>query len=173
MRPRIIRICLRRRIREGTLADIAAAICPCSKLYAFIGREITRAFPDHHHLYSEWINTYSGGSIDESTAILDKIIDEVATEENKESLRFYYSEAMRLEFEFFNQQSHVPTLSTSNIFLVGHGDIACSEKVVECPHVADGTVDREGLATVRAEPRSRREEDVRDDGGDGRAHPSR
>ena len=132
---------------EGTLADIAAAICPCSKLYAFIGREITRAFPDHHHLYSEWINTYSGGSIDESTAILDKIIDEVATEENKESLRFYYSEAMRLEFEFFNQQSHVPTLSTSNIFLVGHGDIACSEKVVECPHVADGTVDREGLAT--------------------------
>ena len=40
---------------EGTLADIAAAICPCSKLYAFIGREITRAFPDHHHLYSEWI----------------------------------------------------------------------------------------------------------------------
>ena len=83
---------------EGTLADIAAAICPCNKLYAFIGREIKKAIPDHHHQYSEWIDVYSAEGIEKNTALLEKIIDEIATEDNKESLSFYYSEAMRLEF---------------------------------------------------------------------------
>lgn len=130
---------------EGTLADIAAAICPCNKLYAFIGREIKKAIPDHHHQYSEWIDVYSADGIESNTQLLEKIIDEVATEENKESLSFYYSEAMRLEFEFFNQQSHVPALSTSNIFLVAHGDVSCATGEVECSHVNEGKVDKEGL----------------------------
>lgn len=130
---------------EGTLAEIAAAICPCSKLYSFIGQQIKKAIPDHHHAYSEWIETYSAESATENSAMLEKIIDELATEENKESLAFYYAEAMRLEFEFFDQQSHMPTISAAAINTIAHGDVSCYCGEVECQHENDGKVDKEGL----------------------------
>ena len=34
---------------EGSLGDIVAAILPCTKLYDFIGHQIKKAIPDHHH----------------------------------------------------------------------------------------------------------------------------
>ena len=130
---------------EGTLAEIAAAICPCSKLYSFIGQQIKKAIPDHHHAYSEWIDTYSAESATEGAALLEKIIDELVTEENKESLTFYYEEAMRLEFEFFDQQSNMPTISAAAINTIAHGDVSCYCGEVECQHESDGKVDKEGL----------------------------
>ena len=131
---------------EGSLSDIIAAILPCSKLYMFIGQEIKRSIPDHNHEYSEWINVYSDSSVQESTKILEDMLDAVLTEDKKESARFYYSEAMRLEFEFFNQQSHVYALPTTKIFKVASGCVCHSDVEVECSHVSDGKVDREGLA---------------------------
>ena len=130
---------------EGTLAEIAAAICPCSKLYCFIGQEIKKAIPDHHHTYSEWIDTYSAESAIERNAVLEKIIDEVVTDENRESLTFYYREAMRLEFEFFDQQSHMPTIAPAAINTIAHGNVKCYSGEVECSHEKDGKVDKDGL----------------------------
>ena len=131
---------------EGSLSDIIAAILPCSKLYMFIGQEIKRSIPDHNHEYSEWINVYSDSSVQESTKILEDMLDAVLTEDKKESARFDYSEAMRLEFEFFNQQSHVYALPTTKIFKVASGCVCHSDVEVECSHVSDGKVDK---ATLR------------------------
>lgn len=135
---------------EGSLSDIVAAILPCNKLYAFIGQEIKRSIPDHNHRYSEWINVYSDEQIASSSKVLEDIIDALVTEENKESMRFYFSEAMRLEFEFFNQQGHVYALPTTKIFQVAAGSLCCSTSPVECAHVSEGKVDREGLSAFVA-----------------------
>lgn len=46
-------------INTDSIACIVAAICPCSKLYGFIGRSIQSMVPDHNHAYSEWISVYA------------------------------------------------------------------------------------------------------------------
>lgn len=129
---------------EGSLVDIACAISPCSKLYRFIGKEIKEAVPDHNHEYSEWINVYADDEMNTSVAILDNIIDTLITEEKKESAEFYYAEAMRLEFEFFLQQDHVFAAPTTKIFSVAAGCVCCGSEV-ECSHVCEGKVDKDGL----------------------------
>lgn len=129
---------------EGSLIDVACAICPCSKLYAFIGHEIKKAIPNYNHEYSEWIDVYADDAMNTSVGILDNIIDTLITEETKESAEFYYSEAMRLEFEFFLQQDHVFAAPTTKIFSVAAGCVCCGSEV-ECDHVSEGKVDKEGL----------------------------
>lgn len=46
-------------IDTRSIVCIVAAICPCSRLYGFIGQSIQSLLPDHDHLYSEWISTYA------------------------------------------------------------------------------------------------------------------
>ena len=50
---------LRNAINTNSIACIVAAICPCSKLYGFIGQSIQSMVPDHNHTYSEWISVYA------------------------------------------------------------------------------------------------------------------
>lgn len=103
---------------EGSLGDIVAAVLPCTKLYNFIGHAIKKAIPDHHHTYSEWIDTYATDGMVDSTRLLENMLDALSATEDKASNEFYYSEAMRLEFEFFDQQNHVFAAPTTAIMTV-------------------------------------------------------
>ena len=153
--PRILRATkgytdlLMKAANEGSLVDIVCAICPCAKLYGFIGQEIAKAIPNHNHEYSEWINVYADAEMNTSVRILDNIIDTLITEETKKSAEFYYAEAMRLEFEFFLQQDHVYAAPTTKIFSVAAGCLCCGSEV-ECTHECEGKVDKEGLCAFIA-----------------------
>ena len=153
--PRILRATkdytdlLMKAANEGSLVDIVCAICPCAKLYGFIGQEIAKAIPNHNHEYSEWINVYADAEMNTSVRILDNIIDTLITEETKKSAEFYYAEAMRLEFEFFLQQDHVYAAPTTKIFSVAAGCLCCGSEI-ECTHECEGKVDKEGLCAFIA-----------------------
>jgi len=41
---------------------ILAAMTPCSKLYAYLGRQLAKAYPNAMHAYKDWIATYSSDS---------------------------------------------------------------------------------------------------------------
>lgn len=46
---------------QTTVAEVLAAMIPCSRLYGYLG--CTLAGATHHlakHAYSEWVETYSG-----------------------------------------------------------------------------------------------------------------
>ena len=77
---------------EGSLGDIVAAVLPCTKLYNFIGHAIKKAIPDHHHTYSEWIDTYATDGMVDSTRLLENMLDALSATEDKASNEFYYSE---------------------------------------------------------------------------------
>lgn len=130
---------------EGSLGDIVAAILPCTKLYDFIGHQIKKAIPDHHHTYSEWIDVYSSDDISASTASLEEMLNTLSATDDKKQNEFYYAEAMRLEFEFFNQQNHVFAAPTTGIFSVAAGSV-CKGKEVVCDHQS-AVADREGLSS--------------------------
>ena len=134
---------------EGSLSDIVAAVLPCTKLYDFIGHEIKKTIPDHHHTYSEWIDTYATDEMIASTSLLEKMLNALSTEKDKASNEFYYSEAMRLEFEFFDQQNHVFAVPTTGIMTVAAGTV-CPGGDVKCGHVACQEPDRAGLAEFAA-----------------------
>lgn len=134
---------------EGSLSDIVAAVLPCTKLYDFIGHEIKKTIPDHHHTYSEWIDTYATDEMIASTSLLEKMLNALSTEKDKASNEFYYSEAMRLEFEFFDQQNHVFAVPTTGIMTVAAGTV-CPGGDVKCDHVACQEPDRAGLAEFAA-----------------------
>lgn len=133
---------------EGSLGDIVAAVLPCTKLYNFIGHAIKKAIPDHHHTYSEWIDTYATDGMVDSTRLLENMLDALSATEDKASNEFYYSEAIRLEFEFFDQQNHVFAAPTTAIMTVAAGTMCPGD--VACDHPASQAPDRAGLAEFAA-----------------------
>ncbi|KAF5830719.1 hypothetical protein DUNSADRAFT_14125 [Dunaliella salina] len=44
---------------DTTVADILAAMAPCSRLYAWLGCMLADAYPGADHQYAEWMETYS------------------------------------------------------------------------------------------------------------------
>lgn len=48
---------------QTSVAEVLAAMVPCSRLYAFLGCSMAKAHPPaerRHNPYSEWIGMYSG-----------------------------------------------------------------------------------------------------------------
>lgn len=60
---------------EGSLSEIVTAVCPCNKLYDFIGHEIASIFPDHNHAYSDWIRIYASDELIRASDQLYEMID--------------------------------------------------------------------------------------------------
>lgn len=76
----------------------AAAMLPCMRLYAFLGKKLAQAgIPNH--AYTEWIRTYSSEEFEPLAQQLADLADEYAT--FTPLVRSTYRYAMQCELDFF------------------------------------------------------------------------
>lgn len=83
--------------RRGNLGETIAAMTPCMRLYAYLGR--TLAANNAAPLYSEWVKTYADPGFEELAVQLESLLDLHA--EDTETVRANYRRAMELELGFF------------------------------------------------------------------------
>lgn len=82
----------------GNIGLIAAAMCPCMDLYAFLGKELARdGIPNHQ--YSDWIRTYSSSDFQPLTIQLANLLNTYGS--NIASIASTYRYAMLCELDFF------------------------------------------------------------------------
>ncbi len=83
--------------RRGETGETIAAMTPCMRLYAFLGRALSagRVGP----LYAEWVKTYADPGFEALAARLEALLDRHAT--NSAAVRANYARAMDLEYGFF------------------------------------------------------------------------
>lgn len=81
----------------GELGDTCAAMAPCMRLYAHLGRslEIGAAGP-----YGEWVRTYADPGFEQLAATLEGLLDRHAVDGPQ--VRRAYRRAMDLELGFFD-----------------------------------------------------------------------
>jgi thiaminase (transcriptional activator TenA) len=82
----------------GELGATIAAMTPCMRLYAFLGR--TLAVREVAPLYEEWIRTYADPSFEALAARLEALLDRHAID--GAPVRANYRRAMELEYGFFD-----------------------------------------------------------------------
>ncbi len=78
----------------------AAAMAPCMRLYAYLGRSLMAEagrLPDHQ--YAEWIETYADNEFEALASTLEQLVDRYVTDEA--SARSAYRYAMQCELAFF------------------------------------------------------------------------
>ena len=88
---------------HSRLDEIVAAMTPCMRLYAYLGRELAEQSPPASrasHPYRDWIETYSGAEFQVSAARLEALLDKLATD--RPALRQAYRYAMECELRFFS-----------------------------------------------------------------------
>lgn len=84
--------------RRGNLGETIAAMTPCMRLYAFLGR--TLAATDVAPRYAEWVKTYADPGFEALAVRLEDLLDAHATD--SEAIRANYCRAMELEYGFFD-----------------------------------------------------------------------
>lgn len=77
----------------------AAAMAPCMRLYAWLGRELAPHTSDSSP-YHEWVETYGSAEFDHHAARLEALLDSLAVDE--EVAAAHYVTAMELELAFFD-----------------------------------------------------------------------
>ena len=83
---------------RGRLGETIAAMTPCMRLYAFLGRSLAaRQGPP---LYEEWIKTYADPGFEALAVRLEALLDRHAAD--CEAVRGNYRRAMELEYDFFD-----------------------------------------------------------------------
>ena len=82
----------------GDLGETIAAMTPCMRLYAFLGRSL--AARQVAPLYEEWIKTYADANFEALAARLEALLDRHATDTAR--VRANYRRAMELEYDFFD-----------------------------------------------------------------------
>ncbi|GLC44016.1 hypothetical protein PLESTB_000220200 [Pleodorina starrii] len=103
--------------QDGGVAEILAAMLPCSRLYGFLGCALAAAHggngagggaggPDHE--YWEWVRTYSSPEYLAIPALKEAMFDRLAAHADKAKLLSLYRRAMQLEAEFFAAQPFAP-----------------------------------------------------------------
>lgn len=82
-----------------SLAETVAAMTPCMRLYAYLGRQLA-SIRSPQHPYARWIEAYSGDAFAELAGQLEALLDRIGadTREVRESYRY----AMRCELDFFS-----------------------------------------------------------------------
>ena len=81
------------------VGEIMAAMTPCMRLYAYLGKELARG--DHsQNPYREWIDTYSSAEFEALAAELESLLDQLAEGTDRVSQAYRY--AMRCELDFFS-----------------------------------------------------------------------
>jgi thiaminase/transcriptional activator TenA len=82
----------------GDLGETIAAMTPCMRLYAFLGRSL--AAREVAPLYDEWIKTYADANFEALAARLEELLDRHAAD--SAPVRANYRRAMELEYGFFD-----------------------------------------------------------------------
>jgi thiaminase (transcriptional activator TenA) len=80
----------------GDVGELCAAMTPCMRLYAHLGRALV---PRATGPYREWVDTYADPAFEELAATLEALLDRVAVD--TPAVRRAYRRAMELELGFF------------------------------------------------------------------------
>lgn len=83
----------------GGVGETCAAMAPCMRLYAFLGRSLAKQGYEEGNLYAEWIQAYSDPGFEELAQTLEALLDRYA--EDTPNTRSAYRRAMALELAFF------------------------------------------------------------------------
>jgi len=83
---------------HASLAEIVAAMTPCMRLYAYLGRDLVRTCGPHHP-YRRWIETYSGDEFQGLADRLEALLDQVGADPR--AVRDGYRYALECELDFF------------------------------------------------------------------------
>lgn len=84
--------------RRGDLGETIAAMTPCMRLYAFLGRSLAAARVEP--LYAEWVKAYADPNFEALAAGLEALLDLHA--KDCEAVRAAYRRGMELEYGFFD-----------------------------------------------------------------------
>jgi thiaminase/transcriptional activator TenA len=79
---------------------IAAAMCPCMRLYAYLGQSLRREL-DPASPYREWVETYGSDAFEALARRLESLLDRHG--DGTPDLARHYRTAMELELAFFRQ----------------------------------------------------------------------
>ena len=92
---------------HSELDQIVAAMTPCMRLYAYLGKELGKELAAEtaggsraSHPYREWIETYDGAEFQASAVRLEALLDRLATD--RPEIRQAYRYAMECELRFFS-----------------------------------------------------------------------
>jgi thiaminase (transcriptional activator TenA) len=98
---------LENRVRGGaTTGETLAAMTPCMRLYAYLGRQL--AAGDVAKPYRDWVGTYAADEFEELASLIEGLLDRYANPAGV-SEREYYHRAMELEYRFFDAAWKGPT----------------------------------------------------------------
>ena len=80
-----------------------AAMTPCMRLYAYLGRALSGQAQGS---YTEWVDTYADPAFEELAVTLERLLDRTASD--SPALRRAYRRAMQLELAFFDAATSCP-----------------------------------------------------------------
>lgn len=83
----------------GSVGETCAAMTPCMRLYAFLGRSLADEGYKEDNPYSEWISTYADPEFEALATMLEGLLDRYAAD--TPAVRSAYRRAMKLEVAFF------------------------------------------------------------------------
>ena len=81
------------------VGETCAAMTPCMRLYAFLGKSLADEGIDESNAYAEWIETYSAPDFEDLASTLEGLLSRYATD--TPAVRTAYRRAMNLELAFF------------------------------------------------------------------------
>jgi len=81
------------------VGETCAAMTPCMRLYAYIGRSLADSGYSDENPYAEWIKTYADPGFEALAVRLEVLLDRHA--EDTPNIHTAYRRAMELEFDFF------------------------------------------------------------------------
>jgi len=84
--------------KRGVLGETIAAMTPCMRLYAWLGRSLAR--DTVAPLYAEWVRTYADPGFEALAKTLEDLLDRHAAD--SAAVRGNYARAMALEYGFFD-----------------------------------------------------------------------
>ncbi|WP_088102565.1 thiaminase II [Halalkalibacter urbisdiaboli] len=96
--------------QRGSLAELIAAVLPCSWSYYEIGKELSQ-IPGamEHELYGEWVTMYQSEEFGELATWLIELLDALAegkTEEELKQLEDIFLNTSRFEYMFWDMSYH-------------------------------------------------------------------
>ena len=93
--------------------DVAlAAVLPCFRVYAEVGRHVLARRPPGDHPYGAWIDTYAAPEFDEAVARAEAYLDAVATD--RDAVLCAYRRSTRFEWMFWESAWRAHTWPTAD-----------------------------------------------------------
>ena len=89
----------------GNVGEVCAAMIPCMRLYAFLGRSLADECVDEDNPYAEWTATYSDPEFEDLAVELETLLDRYSSD--TPSISRTYRRAMNLEIGFFEAAARV------------------------------------------------------------------